>query len=340
MEHSAENYRVSICVANYNGQFVIRRCLESILAQDTGAEIEIIVHDDASSDDSIEIARIYCPSAIIVLSDENVGFCRANNRMVEAASGDFILLLNNDAWLATDAVRHLLSAALAKPSSILTLPQLSSQGSVLLDCGMSLDLFANPIPIVEKREQEVATVMGACLWLPKPLWYELGGFPEWFESIGEDLYLCQYARLLGCRVIALQDSAYYHDVGGSFGGGKVLETGLQTTLRRRRLSERNKLYVIILFYPWPLLLPVLPIQVLLLFFEGLVLALVKREFSLFSEIYFNAITSSFSNLPRLLSERARIQQQRKIGTRKYLSVFRWMPYKLAMLLKHGLPRVD
>jgi hypothetical protein len=78
----------------------------------------------------------------------------------------------------------------------------------------------------------------------------------------------------------------------------------------------------------------------LLFFEGLVLALVKRKFSLFSEIYFNAITSSLSNLPRLLSERARIQQQRKIGTRKYLSVFRWMPYKLAMLLKHGLPRVD
>src|SRR3546814_17849038 len=88
--------------------------------------------------------------------------------------------------------------------------------------------------------------MGACVWIPKNLWVELGGCPEWFGSIGEDLYLCCRARLAGYRVESLNHSGYRHWVGYSFGGGKVKGDRLATTKIRRALSERNKSFVMIL----------------------------------------------------------------------------------------------
>ncbi|MCZ7654266.1 MAG: hypothetical protein M5R42_08205 [Rhodocyclaceae bacterium] len=77
------------------------------------------------------------------------------------------------------------------------------------------------MPNRDPRRQDVAMVAGACLWIPKHLWDELGGFPEWFGSIGEDLYLCCMARLAGHPVRAPGTSGYRHGVGASFGGGKV-----------------------------------------------------------------------------------------------------------------------
>ena len=92
--------------------------------------------------------------------------------------------------------------------------------------------------------REVAMVIGACLFLPRSLWADLGGFPEWLESIGEDLYLCCVARLRGRSVKVTGASGYRHRQGASFGGNRATAQGLQTTFRRRYLSERNKLRVI------------------------------------------------------------------------------------------------
>ena len=102
---------VSVCVANFNGADVVVACLESIYAQQFEGDIELIVHDDASTDGSLDTISHRFPKAIIIASDENVGFCLANNRMVERATGEFILLVNNDAWLAESAVATFYQAA-------------------------------------------------------------------------------------------------------------------------------------------------------------------------------------------------------------------------------------
>ena len=331
--------RVSVCVANYNGSAVIRPCLASIYGQTAEAEIEVLVNDDASTDDSVDLIRREYPQATLLESEQNLGFCGANNRLAEVARGDYLLLLNNDAWLEPDAIASLLRAVDTCGEAVYTLPQFAADGGELLDCGMSMDLFANPVPLGERRQQPVAMVMGACLWLPRDLWQRCGGFPEWFGSIGEDMYLCCYARILGHPVLALADSGYHHHVGYSFGGGKVVAGGLATTVRRRRLSERNKTFVMCLFYPWPALW-ILPLHLSALLVEGLVLALVKRDASLFTGIYAHAVGAVFSQFPRWWRERRQIQAQRRVSTREFFSVFRWLPYKLAMLLKFGLPRLD
>ena len=138
---------ISVCIANYNGEAILADCIESVLAQAEAASIEIIIHDDASTDASVDLIRRNYPQVQLIASDKNVGFCVANNRMVAAGSGEFILLLNNDAALFPDALATLAAAA-KRPGTdgILTLPQYDWESGRLVDRGCLLDPFLNAVP--------------------------------------------------------------------------------------------------------------------------------------------------------------------------------------------------
>ncbi len=325
---------VSVCIANYNGESMLADCIESVLAQEVGFVVEIIVHDDASTDGSLDLLRTRYPQVHVIASDTNVGFCTSNNRMVAQASGEFILLLNNDAALLPGALEALRAAP---PLAILTLPQYDWETGVLVDRGCLLDPFYNPVPNLDPERPAVAYVIGACLWCPRTLWNDLGGFPEWIESIGEDLYLCCLARIDAIPVIALSHSGYRHRQGASFGGNRVASGLLQTTYRRRRLSERNKSFALLVFTPTPAVWALLALHLALLLCEGAALALIKRDTRLFREIYWNVPTSLVSQRARLCKLRRRVQRGRTVSTGDYLRAFTLIPRKLTMLLRHGLP---
>ncbi len=332
---------ISVCIAHYNGIDMIEACLASVRSQVVGAGVEIIVHDDASSDGSAEYLQSAHPDVRLIESTQNVGFCIANNRMAEAARGEYLLLLNNDATLMPDALQVLLDEALSidRPA-ILTLPQFDDATGELLDIGSRLDPFLNPVPNRDTACRDIGTVHGACLWIPKRLWQELGGFPAWFGSVGEDLYLCCRARLAGYRVSAPGRSGYRHRVGQSFGGGKAVAGRLVSTYRRRALSERNKSFVMIVCHPLPLLLLVLPLHVLLLVAEGVFLSLLRMDPRPLTGIYLPALAGCWREQIRLRAMRRVVQAGRRSGLRDYLSAFTCIPRKLSLLLRHGPPRLD
>lgn len=193
----------SICIANYNGANVLAACLDSVFQQAFPYPFEVIVHDDASTDGSADIITQKYPAVRLLQSPTNVGFCVSNNRMAVVARGRFLLLLNNDAELHRDALATLYNVAVRQNVyGILGLPQYSMATGELIDRGSLLDPFCNPIPNLNQSRRDVGMIIGACLWLPRRLWEELGGFPEWFESLAEDMYLCCYARVKGYPVIA------------------------------------------------------------------------------------------------------------------------------------------
>jgi len=332
---------ITICIPHYNGPELIDDCIASVRAQTLDAEVEIIVHDDASTDGSAAHIRAQHPDVRLIESKKNVGFCVANNRMAAAAGGEYLLLLNNDATLMPDALATLLAEAgrLARPA-ILTLPQYDAETGELLDIGARLDPFLNPVPNRDPARGEVGTVHGACLWIPKTLWLELGGFPEWFGSVAEDLYLCCRARLAGYPVRALGVSGYRHRVGQSFGGGKAQGGRLASTYRRRALSERNKTFVMIACYPLPLLTFALPLHAAMLLLEGAALSLARREWRPLAAIYLPALSACWRERARLSELRRAVQAERRSGLSAFFSAFRFLPHKLTMLLRHGLPRLS
>jgi GT2 family glycosyltransferase len=330
----------SVCIANFNGERIICDAIQSVYDQDCAFPVEIIVHDDASTDRSVELIRRWYPHVTLLESEHNTGYCISNNRMVARASGQYVLLLNNDATLLPNALSTLHRRALQEEKpAILGLPQYDAATGDLIDYGALLDPFLNPIPNKDRRRDKVAMVIGACLWIPRRVWDDLGGFPEFFGSNAEDMYLCCCARLRGYQVGIAQDSAFMHQVGNTLGGGKVMMKRLSTTYRRRALSERNKSFVLTMTYPSPWVYAILPCHLLLLVLEGLLLAVVKRNGEVWKRIYWPCLTSIIQNRTELVHRRLRIQQARRISSFRFFSQFRAIPHKSRMLLKYGVPAI-
>ena len=331
----------SVCIANYNGVDLLTDCLDSVLTQRGDLEIEIIVHDDASTDDSLALLRDRYPQVEILASTSNVGFCVSNNRMVAHARGEYLLLLNNDAALFPDALPTLFDAARRQtPAGILTLPQYDWTSGTLVDRGCMLDPFYNPIPNLDPERTHVAMVIGACLWIPRNLWNELGGFPAWMESIAEDLYLSCMARSCGYPVDTAKSSGFRHRLGASFGGARIDGRNLKSTFRRRRLSERNKTFALIIFTPtlaaWLLLVS----HLFILIIEGAMISLTHWNFGIFRNVYANVPATLVKDRKRIFALRRQVQRARCISLATYLQPFSVLPRKLMLLLRYGMPKIS
>ena len=332
----------SVCIANYNGEKFIENCIDSVLKQENiDFLFEIIVHDDASTDGSVDLLNEKYPNIRLLESKENVGFCVGNNRMVSVAKGQFILLLNNDAQLFPDALATLFAYAQSQhPQGVLSLPQYDWQTGELVDRGCLLDPFYNPVPNLDSARLDVAMVIGACLWIPRQLWIELGGFPEWMGSIAEDMYLCCCARVRGYPVQVAPTSGYRHMQGMSFGGNRASGRKLVSSYRRRILSERNKSCILFIFTPNLIFLCVLlMVHFFLLAIEGSILSLIFGEKKIVKEIYFNSIGYLITNYNKLLDCRKSMQFNKSCSLIDYYKEFTFIPRKFTLLVNYGLPKV-
>lgn len=332
---------VSICIPNYNGADYIRECIVSVLAQERDYEIEIVLHDDASTDYSLCIIRKDFPEVHVLASKSNVGFCISNNRMVEYSRGQYILLLNNDAVLRPGSLRAFINhTAKQSKKGIIGLPQYALHDGSLVDRGYHFDLFMNPIPVFKEGSTEVGAVTGACLWIPRDLWEAIGGFPPWFESVAEDIFMCCATRLFGRPVTVLEAPGFDHWIGRNLGGGKIVHQKLSSSVRRRSLTERNKTWVMIMCYPLWLLAVTLPFHFLFLSIEALALLLCKKDWQ--------AVKAIYAKLPGRLLEfntevwklRSKLQSQRKCSFSAYFTTTRIAPWKLIMFMRFGFPHIS
>ena len=88
---------VTISIVNLNGSDYLRDCLDSLKNLSYPKEqIEIIIVDNGSTDDSIEFLNKNCPEARIIRNNSNFGFAKANNQAAAQAKGEYVAFLNND----------------------------------------------------------------------------------------------------------------------------------------------------------------------------------------------------------------------------------------------------
>jgi GT2 family glycosyltransferase len=174
--------------------------------------------------------------------------------------------------------------------------------------------------------------------VPANLWKRIGGFPEWFETNAEDVYLCCYARLLGHEIHVCDRSGFLHMIGHTLGGGKSDERQLMISTRRRYFSERNRLFVQWLFFPAWLVPLTTSINWIVLAAEALVLSIANRRASLIWDIYIRSQRDAFANINLVRKARRTAMQSRAVSVLAFFRPFTLVPQKMRLLLTFGLPR--
>src|SRR5260221_6598952 len=103
--------KISGVVINYNGKDWLPRCCESLERQTIFSQIEVILTDNNSADDSVKFTEDWLArtgaKGRVVQNGANLFYCGANNNGAAAASGEFLLFVNNDTWLEPDCLEKL-----------------------------------------------------------------------------------------------------------------------------------------------------------------------------------------------------------------------------------------
>jgi GT2 family glycosyltransferase len=198
--------QVSFVIPLYNNLALTRACVGSLQATlPHGFGHEIILVDDGSTDGTRDWLATLGPPFRVLLNPRNLGYAAANNRGATLATGEFLVLLNNDLILTPRWLEELLAAhrRLDRRTGPLGNVQLDARTGAVDHAGMWVDLQGKPrhwrsLPPRWSRAlfpvRRTFAVTGACLLIERALWRELGGFDEKFINGGEDVDLCLRAR--------------------------------------------------------------------------------------------------------------------------------------------------
>jgi GT2 family glycosyltransferase len=110
------NGTVCVTIVTYNSGRYIRRCLEALLRQ-KGAPLEIVVVDNASSDDTLQILNEFGDRIQILPGEGNLGFAEAQNRAIKSSTSEWVLTLNPDVLLRPGFIRRLVDAGRTDPGA-------------------------------------------------------------------------------------------------------------------------------------------------------------------------------------------------------------------------------
>jgi GT2 family glycosyltransferase len=314
----------SIIIVNWNGASHLPVCLNALRAQ-TASDFEVIVADNASQDESLDLlARVY-PEVKVVALPENRGFTGGNNAGIRAAQGEFIVLLNNDTEVDPHWLEEILATFERHPEAglVASKMKLFDRRDTFHTAGdfYRLDGLPGNRGVWEAdrgqydREEYVFSACGGSAAYRKAMLDQIGLLDEDFFYSCEDIDLAWRAQLAGWKCSYAPKAVVYHKLSATGGGATA-----------SFYDGRNFIYVIAKDYPsslWKI-------------YRG---AIIRQQWSLFTKALrawrgeaararMRGMLSGVLHLPQLLKKRRLIQATRKVDD----------AYLLSLLLPPDLPQ--
>lgn len=242
---------IAVVILNWNGSEMMRRFLPSVVAGCKG-EGEVIVADNGSTDDSLEMLRKEFPELRTVVLDKNYGFAEGYNQAFRRLDGehfDYLLLLNSDVRCTEGWLTPLREYMDAHPDCAACQPKIRAEWDTSRleyagACGGYIDRDGYPFcrgrifavaEVDEGQYDDVADVFwatGAALMIRTSDWTSSGGLDGRFFAHNEEIDLCWRLRSRGRRIVCVPQSVVYH-----VGGGTLP----QDNPRKTYLNFRNNL---------------------------------------------------------------------------------------------------
>jgi GT2 family glycosyltransferase len=307
--------RATVAIVNWNGRRLLAECLPSVAALDyPHAELEVVVVDNGSHDDSVAWLRSEWPAVRVVAHAENRGFAAGANDAAQAATGTVIAFLNNDCRVAADWLRRLIDA--------LGSERAAAAGSRILDWdgrhvdfgGASMNFHGHGrhrdwdrpwVPGPPRPPEAALFACGGAMAVDRARFLASGGFDADYFAYFEDVDLGWRLWVLGERVVYVSDAIAYHRHRGS---------GMEEA-RWRSLIERNALASLFKNYDDANLAVVLPAA------RALLAARAEADGALGAGPYREAEQAFEAALPRLREARALVQGGRRRPDHEIVALF-------------------
>ena len=217
---------VSIVIPHWNNVDVLSECLESFSTTDFDS-VETIVVDNASTDNSVASVRSNYPNVKLIENDKNYGYAGGCNIGAEAASGDFLIFLNNDTVQEKDWISNLIKTINSDDKIAAVQPKiLNYYDRNVFDyaggSGGHMDIYCFPFArgrIFSFQENDEGQYnnkekcfwsSGTCFMVRRELFQKAGGFDESFFAHMEEIDLCWRLYAMGFEVWVEPDSVVYH----------------------------------------------------------------------------------------------------------------------------------
>ncbi len=250
--------RLAIVILNWNGSEMMRKYLPTVIRCSRHEGVEVIVADNASTDESVSMLRTEFPDTRVLQLDRNYGFAEGYNRALALVDAEYYLLLNSDVeirqtdWTAPmleymDAHREV---AACQPKLLKLREEKPSDGHLFEYAGAAggfIDKYGYPycrgrvFSTVEKDEGQyddivpVMWVTGAAMMVRAEVYRKAGGLDPTFFAHMEEIDLCWRLRTMGYRLVCVSASTAFHL------GGATLNQG---NARKTFLNFRNNLLMI------------------------------------------------------------------------------------------------
>ncbi len=311
----------SVIILSWNSNHTIRSCLEALKSQ-IEHDFEVILVDNGSTDPvQIEIVSAYAlPGIQFQRLDHNIGFAAGNNYAAGLAKGEYLALLNADAYPQADWLERMHRATQKYPGSFFSSKllmadqpdRMDGMGDVFHASGLVWrKAYGALVTQVKDEEIEVFSACGAAAVYPAQAFHQAGGFDEDYVSYSEDVDLGFRLRLLGYRCMYIP-------------GAVVQHVGSASTSRRSDLAvyygHRNLVWTFFKDVPgvWVWLLAPLHLLTNLLL---ILLGISRKQ----GRVMLKAKLDAVRGLPIIWHKRRKVQQRRMVSIQKLLGKMDWNP---------------
>jgi GT2 family glycosyltransferase len=224
---------VSIIIVSYNTADLLRRAISSVYSYIVRYGYEIIVVDNASSDDSVSVLEHEFTDVILIKNSDNVGFAKANNQAMRIAQVDYVVLLNSDAFILDHDFESLLDFMEQHGDIAATGPRVLNTDGTLQSLGFSfpsvrkeliglfrLPKFMKPATLNalfpryfwdENSARPVDWISGCCMLMRRTVIDAVGALSEDFFMYHEDEEWCYRARRAGFHIWYYPAASVIHD---------------------------------------------------------------------------------------------------------------------------------